>query len=268
MTVCIAAKANDNKSLVLAADQMATMSHLVREQEGSHKVLKIVDGIYLLTAGDAVAAKTIYKEILDNAGNISTVEDAVNFAKQAYVNTHLTYAQSVVLVPRGLTFDTYNASQRSMDVNVVSLIDQSLSQFKLDVLLIVAGINPDGEAKIYEVDPPGISGEFDIFCTTGSGSSHATNSLYARNYSASLTPEEALYLVFEAKTRSEVAPGVGSKTDLYLVSKGKLKVYSDDELKEYKNLYEKVMEEEQELLKKKLVEHNNGNGNKAKVDKK
>lgn len=262
MTVCIATKANDGKALVLAADQMATMSHIVREQEGSHKILKITENIYLLTAGDAVIAKTMHNEILENSNKITTVEEAVELAKQAYVNTHLTFSQSVFLVPRGLTFDSYNASQRNMDANVVSLIDQSLSQYKLDIVLIVAGINPDGEAKIYEVDPPGISGEFDPFCTTGIGNSHATNSLYARNYSFTLSTEEVLYLVFEAKTRSEVAPGVGSKTDLYLVTKDSVKVFTDDELKSYKTLYEQVMKEEQELLKKKLGEHN-GNGKKA-----
>ena len=155
MTVCIAAICEERKSLVLAADQMATMSHVVREQEGSHKILEISDKIYMLTAGDAIAAKTVFTEVFEQVDKIKTVEDAVELAKQAYINVHLTRAQSLVLVPRGLNFDNYNASQRNLDPNIVSLIDQSLAQFRLDVLLIIAGINPDGEAKVYEVDPPG-----------------------------------------------------------------------------------------------------------------
>lgn len=256
MTVCIAAKADDGKALILSADQMSTMSHLVREQEGSHKILKISDSIYLLTAGDAVAAKTIYSEVAKSSSKIDSVEKAVEAVKQAYINVHLSYAQNLFLVPRGLTFDSYNASQRNMDPNVISLIDQTLSQYKLDVVFIVAGINPDGLAKIYEVDPPGISGEFDIFCATGSGNSHATNSLYARNFSSSLSSEEALYLVFEAKTRSEVAPGVGAKTDLYLVKKGNTKILTEEELKKYKDLYGQVNRKEQDLLKEQLSKHN------------
>lgn len=262
MTVCIAAKCDDNKSLVLAADQMATMSHLVREQEGSHKILKVCEGIYMLTAGDAIAAKTIFSEVLSQTANIKNVENAVKIVKQAYTNVHLERAQSLVLVPRGLTFDTYNSGQRNMDPNIVSLIDQSLSQFRVDIALTIAGINPNGEAKIYEIDPPGISGEFDIFCTTGSGHSHATNSLYARNYSPNLTKEEALYLVFEAKTRSEVAPGVGSKTDLYLIEKKGERIYTDTELSAYKDLYEKIGGEEKKLLDTQLAKRNGGKNDK------
>lgn len=265
MTVCIAAKAKGGKSLILAADQMATMPHILREAESAHKIVPLTEKIYLMLAGNEAPAKQIYKEALAKKDGITTVEEALQLVTQAFTTVRLQTVQTLFLLPRGLTMTDFLNSQRTLDQNIVSLIDQQISQYQFGVHLLVAGINPDGNAHIYEVAPIGLTGEHDHFAAIGSGQGHAANSLLARGYIDRLTETEATYLVFEAKKRSEVAPGVGVNTDMTVLSvdddsKVTAKAYTDDELSALNDTYKDMVDEEQKLLKTKLDGEKKGGG--------
>lgn len=248
MTVCIATKANDGKSLILAADQMATMMHIVREAESAHKILPLTETIYLLVAGSEFSAKEIYKAVLARADEIDTVESATEIVKSEFLVARLIDVQSRYLSPRGLDIQSYLQAQQSLDRNIVGLIDNQMLNHPFDVGIIVAGINPDGVAKIFEIGDPGIFGEHDVFTSIGSGASHATNSILARSYQPSQTETQGVYTVFEAKKRSEVAPGVGLNTDLILLNHAGAKVYGDDELAILNDFYTKYTQDEQKTL--------------------
>jgi hypothetical protein len=58
------------------------------------------------------------------------------------------------------------------------------------------------------------------FWCIGSGATAAQMSLFFRNYTFTLSPEEAAYYVLEAKISAQPANGVGEKTHVFLVKKG------------------------------------------------
>lgn len=250
MTVCIAAAAEANKSIVLIADRMATNMNVVREAESAHKILSIKSNIYMLIAGDGVLGKEIHKAVLARVDEINTIEEAAAVAQSEYINARLARVQNLVLVPRGLTIDAYQRQQQTLEPNIAALIDQQMMQFSIDVSLLVAGVDATG-ARIYAVEN-GIYGELDSFSAIGSGSTHATNSLHARNYSPDFEATKARYLAFEAKKRSEVAPGVGVKTDMIVIEADNTKTYTDEELSNLNTKYESIMKQETKLLDEEL----------------
>ena len=263
MTVCIAAKADDGKALILAADQMTTMMNVVTETENATKILKLKENLYLLTAGGEFSAREMYKLASRNLKGTTTVEEAVPVVQRAFAKVKLDEAEAQFLAPRGLTISDFIDKQQSLNKDIAAMIDSQMINYAQPnngngVMLLLAGINPDGEAKIYEFDPPGIYGEHAAFAAIGSGGTHTTNSLLARRYSANQPEAEAVYLVFEAKKHSEVAPGVGRNTDMYLITKKGEKVYTEAELKKFASIYDELISEERVLLKKKL--QNGGEG--------
>ena len=75
-------------------------------------------------------------------------------------------------------------------------------------------------AHIYGVFDPGTSQCFDAlsFHAIGSGLPHAVNALIARGYHSGFSLSEAIMAVHEAKSRAESAPGVGSITDMVVMT--------------------------------------------------
>jgi len=255
MTVCIAAIADEGKSLIIAADQMATMPHLVAENEGNHKIFELSNNIYLLAAGSGFNAHKVYNNAKGSSVRASTVGDWVLKIQTAYKQIKLYTAENMFLAPRGLQdFQDYLNRHGSLNNQVVALIDsQLMSGDHFQEHFIVTGVDPSGNASVYIIQPPGEFGQINDFVAIGSGQSHASNSLYARGYSINMTEKEATYLVFEAKRRAEKAPGVGKATDMIVVSKsGKAKNLTEAEIDKLDTLYNEVMKGEKDLLTKKL----------------
>lgn len=251
MTVCIAAKADDGKKIILAADQMATMQHITREAEGSHKIRKITEKIYILLAGNGILGNEIIKKVLAQRDSISTIEECATKTQEAFIAQRLALAEQQVLFTRGMTLRDFNANQTNLQSNIAAMIDQQLQGFGLDVIMLVAGIDPDGMARIYEVSNPGITAEMPgDFAAEGSGGTHATNSLLAREYKKEIEEKKAAYLVYEAKARSEVAPGVGIMTDMIIIGE-KIHEVSDDSLKHLRDVYSDIVEADRKTLENK-----------------
>jgi 20S proteasome alpha/beta subunit len=253
MTVCIAAKADNGKKVILAADQMATMQHVTREAEGSHKIRKVAERIYILMAGNGVWGNEIIKKVLAHTDPITTVQECAIKTQEAYISQRLALAEQQILYTRGMTLANFTANQNNLQPNIAALIDQQLQGYGLDVIMLVAGIDADGEAKIYEVSSPGITAEIPgDFEAVGSGGTHATNSLLAREYRKEMEEKKAVYLVYEAKARSEVAPGVGAKTDMMIIGE-KVQDVSDEGLKHLRGVYKDIAKAEQATLEEKTA---------------
>ena len=250
MTVCIAAKADDGKSLVLAADQMATMYHITREAEGNHKIRKITDHIFVLIAGDGMWGNEIVKRVEASKDSIATVEECAQKVLESYIAQRLMLVEQQFLHTRGMTLAGFHQSQTALQPNIVGLIDQQIQTFSLDVSLLVAGIDPDEQARIYEVSTPGVTAEHGDMAAIGSGATHATNSLLAREYTKEMERKKAVYSVYEAKARSEVAPGVGPRTDMILVTATTYRDLSDTTIQGLNDAYKSIVQEEQEALEK------------------
>jgi hypothetical protein len=99
------------------------------------------------------------------------------------------------------------------------------------------------------------------YATTGSGELHATQSLIGAKYKKSEDLDSATYLVYEAKKRAEVAPGVGLLTEMIVLSKlddGSIneRKLTDEDLAKLSEVYETVNARDTEKLKSVLKEKN------------
>ncbi|MHB0977408.1 MAG: hypothetical protein ACYC1U_09490 [Candidatus Aquicultorales bacterium] len=255
MTVCIAAKADNGKSLVLAADRQSTS---LITADTARKILPISETAYLLTAGLDISSTETYKEITTNSGGITTVESAFPVVKEAYTKVMLAAAEKKVLTPRGLTFLEFKATQRILGDNIVSTVDRELMSHvqQYSSILLLAGIDTRGQARIYEFGPSFDGEHAQDFAVIGSGQFYSSISLLIKKYSSRLPNNEAAYRVFEAKKQGELSPDIGDTTDMCLIVSGTSPhIYSNGELTNFNAIYQELLEEEAALIKRKLTKN-------------
>jgi len=103
-----------------------------------------------------------------------------------------------------------NAFERGLDRQNIAL--------KLKEVLLVCGIET-GKADVSLIDGSGkkICLRMVGYAACGSGKEIAEAWLRAARYHPSMSREEALYVIYEAKKAAEAAPGIGSATDLYVL---------------------------------------------------
>ena len=217
MTVCIAGLCDNGTGCVLVSDQMTTAHFPIGyefESEEVEKIAPVVDSVYVLAAGDVLFANVVIQaarsRLEEGKKGVGHVAEAV---RAAYQETRRQHVIRTVLEPRGLDFNTYINIQQKLLLPVVQMIDQAFVQSNPGVDLIVAGKDNTG-CHIYTVGNPGVSICHDPvgFVAIGSGGPHAVYYLIESGYKKSDTKARVEELVAKAKTRSEVAPGVGKGT--------------------------------------------------------
>lgn len=251
MTVCIAAKADNGKALILAADQLATNLVLGRKIEGNNKILSLTGSAYLLISGDDLACREIYKRAIERIGadsSLSTLKCA-EIVRECFSQFRFDLVEGLYLKSRGYDRVTYQIAQQAFNKDIAKAIDDSIQNHAIDPVLIVAGIDPDETTHIHLVSNPGIFvGEFQDFSTCGSGYSHAYNSLHARGYKIEMPIDESAYYVYEAKKNSEEAQGVGEETTLLVITKGGSKTVTKTNLSKFDDIFKKVNAENKKTI--------------------
>ncbi len=221
MTVCISALTDDGRGLVLVSDQMITANIPISYEFETGDVKKIheVDGnVGVLTAGNALYSFEVVrnsKKIIQSAkndGNELNVEQISAIISREYQNYRRNIVIKRYLEPRGLDLQSYTQIQQNLHAGVVQEIEGQLGGYNMGVEMIVAGLdNSQGTAHIYSITHPGIMLSHDAlgYTCVGSGGPHATYNLIGSSYKKSLPMSEVEKILLEAKSKAEVAPGVG-----------------------------------------------------------
>ena len=142
-----------------------------------------------------------------------SASEVAEFVRVAYQQVRLTAVIHTELEPRGLSLSDFYARHQQLAPQIVQMVDQAMSQTNVQVEILIAGPN-DGRHTIHTVLNPGIVIENTAIGhgAIGSGAPHALAFLIENSYSPSLGREEVLEMVRDAKARSEIAPGVGTRT--------------------------------------------------------
>ena len=150
------------------------------------------------------------------------------------------HAEDLFLSPLGLNTDTFLAQQRDLSEGFVDRLAGQLQDFKgSDVEALLVG--GDGEnAHIWEIDRGGVVTCLDDigFGAIGSGSWHARSRLMQLGYTNMVTFGPAVLAAFASKRAAEVAPGVGTTTDIHIVFKDRIEPLRQDMYKKCDELYE------------------------------
>jgi hypothetical protein len=275
MTVCIAAVCDGGKSVVVAADRMFTApAPMNMEFETSEKKIEsLATGCVAMSSGNsAYATEIIAGTLVGLAGaqqpQMSVVAERV---KDAYISVRMTKVREQILVPHmgpdflrveaiGKTLPEYLASQAALYGNLVMLTNQ----FNLGSDFIVTGVDTGG-ARICVVGHPGTLAWLDKlgYAAIGSGGIHANMRLALGAQTRSSPLVDTVYRVFDAKKASEVAPGVGPRTDMAIVTTNGTKMLSEGVLKVLLEIFNESEGKKPSSLAKLEAELKKANGKKS-----
>jgi hypothetical protein len=130
--------------------------------------------------------------------------------------------------------------QPNLKEGLIAQIDKFVSEFNYGVQLLLAGVDSTG-AHLYEVHNPG--GRFDEygqigFNAIGIGQMHALHSMIGFRHSPTRDIYETIFSVYASKRRAEIAPGVGTDTDLVVITQGGYYPIASDKLNGLNALYQ------------------------------
>jgi 20S proteasome alpha/beta subunit len=252
VTVCIAARCQGGY-IICAADRMLTAGD-IQFQPPTSKIFPITTAIAMMTAGDASIQGEILQRVIadvfaraaSDPDNWWRVADVSNLYYDHYKEIRSKHAENEVLAPLGLTYKTYYEKQKGMDSQLVRQIATELLNYELrsQVQAICCGIDPSG-SHIYMIDERGTSCEDYVgFAAIGIGMNHAESQLMFAQHSELSSPEETTLLVYAAKKRAEVAPGVGEATDMVVLGPqvGQTTFLDETILRELESIYNEEQE--------------------------
>jgi len=217
----------------------------------------------VMIAGDALLGAQVVEKARGTIAALPnpSTQQVADVLRDTYMTVHLERAEQVILFPRGLTFKEFKEhGATQIPLQVYLTIDNTLFTFGLGVVeFLVAGADATG-AHLFRVHYNGLSGgSWQEWCdklgysAIGTGAPHASILLAIEGQHRGRSIAETLYNVYCAKRTSEVAPGVGSATDLAIITAEKIEILKEDRLKKLaalrdKHQHQKVTKEEMEAL--------------------
>lgn len=257
MTVCIA---TISEGMIFGiADRMKTVGDIEYEPSTA-KIFQITSSIAVMTSGDAAFQAEILRKlylvtgnmIKDNPDEWLKVIDIAYLYAQKRNEIKAKRAENNILLPLGLTMDSFVAKQGTMSEGFINSITKELLNFEIpDVSVIVAGIDATGP-HIFLVYGDEVSCRTTVgFASIGIGSRHANSQLMLGRYGTNTPMAESLLLTYVAKKRSEVSPGVGEETDMFIVAGlGGFTTLKTEHMEKLNKEYKKISVSENRALSK------------------
>lgn len=269
LTVCIAAI--NNGAVIGASDRMITAGDIEFEPP-IPKILSLTTSIVVLTAGDQSiqmqvfqkAHKIIIEKIDAEPQKWIDVLYAAEVYSKCFYELRNKLIENHVLSPYNLTFDSFIVRQKEMDMTFIDMINNKIRIFINNlggIETIITGIDSsvphiDESSHIYVVTDGEISCHDKLgFASIGIGSNHALSHFMLSKYTTSVPPSKALLTIHQAKKKSEISPGVGKETDMFLiVGLGKFTMFDQlskkDIIEDLDGFYKKYIEKIEDLNKK------------------
>ena len=255
VTVCIVAMFDEN-SIIGASDRMLTSADIQFEPQQS-KILQFTNSIFTMVAGDSSFQYEIIQKVktdvvdrvLKEPDNWWDILDVVDLYIKYYSEERIKKSEIDVLSPLGLNRDSFISRQNEMDSSFIRHITTELVNYELPrICTIFAGIDQRG-AHIYVAENEHIQCLDNVgFAAIGAGFWHASSQMMFAGHTKNKSFAETLLLVYSAKKRAEVAPGVGECTDMFVVGPGLgrcVPAIGEHVLGELKKIYESEQKREQ-----------------------
>jgi hypothetical protein len=235
MTICIASMfawnygAKDStdlkdigKAIITMSDRQMTAGDV--EYEPMHlKMSFVTPRVIVLVAGDLPTHSEALSRMLDQLRAVPEANPGVIAEMYAAFIREIKfrYAVQKYLGPLGLDQESFYASQKNFAPDFRTRLTNQLQSYDAPATeAIIAGT--DGRTlQIWVMDEESkISNHTDVgFAAIGIGAWHAKSAMMHARYSHIFPFATALALTYAAKKRSEIAPGVGQETDIYLITK-------------------------------------------------
>lgn len=220
-------------------DRMLTSEGLSIEFEQLQcKIHQISNSCVVMSAGDALAPTDILRDAESEVCQLTNplIRQIAGIIKEEFIKNRRRTVEETIVRPRGFcNLDKFYEDMRQLPPDVYTIIDDQITRFHIitnsQLSMIVAGVDLTG-AHIYQVSDPGTTNCFDTigFHAIGSGEPHAVSLITSYDYTNRFPLNRAIWIAYEAKKRSEKAPGVGKGTDMCVIDGKGVKALSSDAL--------------------------------------
>lgn len=128
-------------------------------------------------------------------------------------------AEDLYLAPLGLNTDSFLTQQPEMSPAAVASLTADLQSYQGDDVEALVVASNGADVELFHIDNRGTVRSYDDvgFAAIGIGGYHARSNLMQVGYTNTATLSRALAFTYASKKRAEVAPGVGSQTDMQMV---------------------------------------------------
>lgn len=247
MTICIATICDNNSKVIVASDKMITVGGLSQEFEHeTPKISQITKNCMAVSAGHALRPNELFRYVkadLQKRVNLSVFE-IVQSVKMGFLELRKKTIEEEFFKPRGLTINEfYSKYSNAVHPNIAMLLDDKVQNYDMELEFLVCGVDDEG-GHIFHINDPGTSNCFNSlgFWAIGSGTPHSLSTFIANNFNENVPLKDALYITYEAKKRAEKAPGVGLKTDMWIIDKNSIQKVSDEVLSRLESIYQAKLE--------------------------
>ena len=257
MTVCIAAMClqGDKPAIIGASDRMFTAGDIVEFEPDKTKIANLHKKVVALVAGSSAAQESILQNVTERikAEKLTRVKDIAEAYSEELIKVRLRKAEQEFLNPIGLDLKVFlEEIKKESSSDILSDLVCKMSRYRLGVETIIAGLDDVG-AHLFEVSdtsepnasavPHNAAG----FVAIGSGGFHASSQFMFQRYNGLWELSQALFLTYKAKRHSEISPGVGKMTDVFVINDFEPYYYAskefpnnpDTDLDKIKQIYEK-----------------------------
>lgn len=227
MTVCVAAICAGGDAVIGVADRMLTAADITFEPQRT-KIWALTTSIIVMIAGDSAlqmeiliaVSSEVNARIHASPKDWWLLRDVADLYVKHYNRIRSVRAEAQILLPLGLDMASWISRQRELAPSMAEQIAQRLTTFELPATeALIVGSDPGG-VHIYAVRRGAVTCESGVdFAAIGIGGWHASSQLMFAGHTRKNTLAGTLYLIYTAKRRAEVAPGVGAATDMFTVGK-------------------------------------------------
>jgi 20S proteasome alpha/beta subunit len=236
VTICLSAVCENGEAVVFATDKLLTAGYLTAEFEHpGGKAFSLGQHCVGLAAGDALCSGDVLKASAAALSQLHSpaVQQIARAVREEFLTLRKRRAEEQHLRPRGLSLNEFYQEGLigRLPPEIAFGLDQQIQGTKLGVELMLAGLDGLG-AHIYGVSDPGTVDCYDTigYHAIGSGETHALLMIIGREHEIGNSLNKTAYLVYEAKRKAEIAPGVGRETEMGLITRAGVRALTPDEL--------------------------------------
>jgi len=242
MTICIMAICENNSKIIVASDRMLTIESFIEFEHELTKIEKLSSNCAAVTAGNALTHVDIFnnvKPVIKKSPFLSISEIAEE-VKNSFIRQRKKKIEELFLQMRGYNIETFYENMVNLPESIYITLDDKIQNYDFNLDIIVGGVDDEG-AHIYYIENPGTLESYDSvgYFAIGTGDIHATLTFISRDYFQEISTKESLYIIYEAKRISEKAPGVGKKTDIWIIDRNHIIQLSQKVIDSLNNIYNK-----------------------------
>lgn len=246
LTICIASVCDSFKKAVVTSDRMMTAGDLtVAFEHDEPKITELAGNCLALTAGPALVHTDLFRSVKSTIHARATppISEILDKVKKEYLKIRSRQIEERYFRVRGFNIEWFNKNQRMLSPEIALRLDRQLETYEFNLHILIAGVDGTG-AHIYYVYPPCSSECFEAlgYCSIGTGERHADSTFIAHRYTPSFSVKKALYTVYEAKKRAEIAVGVGQHTDMAIIDETGILYINKETLEKLEEIYQKRVE--------------------------